>query len=105
MVDNEIVSFASSNGGQITSVLPLLDHLSRAHPDTPADELVGQVDAAFDRLYRAGRAWFAGHRWLSEQPSTVAGFLQGRVAELRYDTTTRTWSWSDTAWTENITVR
>ncbi len=104
MVDDEIVSFANENGGKITCVLPLLDYLSTAHPDLPANELVARVDGALDRLYRAHRASFAAHRWLTQSPSTVAGFLLGRVAELRHDPTTRTWSWSDTAWTENITV-
>ena len=106
-IDDEIVEFATAagNSGHMQSLLPLLDHLSEAHPDTPPDKLVAQVDAAFDRLYRAGRATFAGHRWLSENLSTVAGFLLGRVAELHYDTTTCTWRWTDTAWTDNVTVR
>lgn len=104
MMEDEIATFARSNHGRIICVLPLLDQLSGAHPDTPPDELVGQVDAALDRMYREGRASFAGHPWLEASPTSVAGFLKGRFSELRFDATTRRWSWSDTAWTENITV-
>lgn len=105
IVDDEIANFAEGNDGRIVSILPLLDHLSRAHPETSPDELLVQVDAAFERLYCAGRALFAGHRWLSDRPATVAGFLTGRRGELGYDAATRTWAWSETQWTENVTVR
>jgi hypothetical protein len=105
MVDEEIARYARTNGGQITSIVTLLDHLSGVHLDTPPDELVAQVDAALDRLYRAGRASFAGHRWLSEPPSTVAGFLNRRLGQLRFDATACTWTWSGVEWTENVTVR
>ncbi len=104
MVDDEIAAFARGQGGRITSVLPLLDHLARAHPELAPDDLVAHVDAAVDRLYRAGRASFAGHRWLGEPPATVAGFLQRRRGELRCDARTCRWAWSDTEWTENITL-
>jgi len=103
-MDDEILAFASRTGGSLPSVLPLLDHLSAAHPSLSPDDLVHQVDAALDRLYRAKRAFFAGHRWLDTPPS-VAGFLVGRLPELRFDPATRTWSWTGTAWTDNLTIR
>jgi hypothetical protein len=106
MLDDEILRFAVEHGGHIPSVLPLLDHLARVHPELAPGELVAQVDAAVDRLYRAGRVAFAGHRWIvHELPAAVAGFLTRRLGELRFDETTRTWSWTGTQWTDNINVR
>lgn len=104
MIDDEIIDFAASAGGRITSIVPLLDHLARAHPELAPDELVADVDAAIDRLYRDRRATFAGHRWLSERPAKVAGFLIARRAELRWEPGARTWSWTGTQWTENLYV-
>ncbi|NVB80624.1 MAG: hypothetical protein HOV81_19675 [Kofleriaceae bacterium] len=106
MLDDEILTFAVEHDGNIPSVLPVLDHLARLHPEMAPGELVAQVDAAIDRMYRAGRAFFAGHRWLMhERPPAVAGFLMRRLGELHYDAQTRTWSWTGTQWTDNITVR
>jgi hypothetical protein len=89
MLDDEILQFAVEHAGHIPSVLPLLDHLARV-----------------DRLYRVRRVAFAGHRWIvHELPTAVAGFLTRRLGELRFDETTRTWSWTGTQWTDNIKVR
>jgi hypothetical protein len=72
----------------------------------PGPELVANVDAAIDGMYRAGRAFFAGHRWsLYDPPKAVAGFLMRHLGELRYDPKTQTWSFTGTPWTANITVR
>lgn len=93
MFDEEIVSFGASNGASIPNVLPLLDHLSQLHPDLAPAEVVAQTDVAIDRLYRARRLTFAGHRWLlTDPPPAVAGYLMRCLAELHFDTTTRTWS-------------
>jgi hypothetical protein len=103
-IDDDILAFAARRSGSLPSVLPLLDHLSAAHPDLLPTDLVHQLDAALDRLYRARRAFFAGHRWLDENPPSVAGSLIARLSDLHFDPTTRTWSWTGTAWTDNITI-
>jgi hypothetical protein len=102
--EDEIAAVVIAKGGFVASVLPLLDHLGKAHPDVSPDDLVAAVDAAFARLYEQRRAFFAGHRWLSNQPVSVTGFLLARRSELIFDSMTGTWRWRERAWTENITV-
>lgn len=80
---------------EICAVLNRLPHGLLSGPD---DQVIDEVDALMDNLYRQGELVCPGHRWLSGPPPTsirdhlVRLYARGNVHR---DTATGEWRWVD----------
>ena len=84
-------------GGPV-EICAVLNRLPRGLLSGPDDQVVDEVGALMDDLYRRGELACPGHRWLSGPPPTsIRDHLVGLHARgnVRRDAATGEWTWVD----------